>query len=181
MRFSLDMKKKSDERLRSLDPWSTIPPMLKDRRFFRNRTLLLCFVVLTAVAAGCADESSTASSAVFATTVIGEPVVQASETALKMSGYRLTERNDAKEKHESPSRVIHGERYGMSTAFGPAVVQIRIVVTPVEKGSRIQVDIIPPKGAYGTTAIPLNDYQYTLSQLLPGLAVKSKKVPSSWF
>lgn len=155
--------------------------MPQDRRSFRNRSLLLCFLVLTGVAAGCTDESSTASSAVFATNLIGESVVQASETALKMSGYRLTGRNDAKEEHESPSRVIRGERYGMSTAFGPAVVQIRIVVTPVEKGSHIQVDIIPPKGAYGSTAIPLNDYQYTLSQLLPGLAVKSKKVPSSWF
>lgn len=155
--------------------------MSQERQSFSSRSLLLCVVVLTGVAAGCTDQSSTASSAVFATTVIGEPVVQASETALKMSGYRLTERNDAKEQQESPSRVIRGERYGMSTAFGPAVVQIRVVVTPVEKGSHIQVDIIPPKGAYGSTTIPLNDYQYTLSQLLPGLSVKSKKVPSSWF
>jgi hypothetical protein len=151
------------------------------RRPLQRRNLLLCLAVLTGVAGGCADESSTASSAVFATGVIGEPVVQATETALKISGYRLTESRDAKEKLESPRRAIHGERYGMSSAFGPAIVQIRIVVTPVEKGSQIQVEVIPPKGAYGTTAIPLHDYQYALSQLLPDLAVKSKKVPSSWF
>lgn len=155
--------------------------MSLDRPSFLNRKLLLCIVVLTGVAAGCADEASTVSSAVFATHVIGDPVVQASETALKMSGYRMTETNDVKESDEPPGRVIRGERYGMSTAFGPAVVQIRIVVTPVEKGSHIHVDIIPPKGAYGTTALPLHDYQYALSQLLPGLAVKSKKVPGSWF
>jgi hypothetical protein len=148
---------------------------------FLHRGLLLGFIVFTDLAAGCTHESSTASSAVFATHVVGEPVVQATETALKVSGYRLTEKSDAKDTHESPRQAILGERYGMSTAFGPAIVHIRIVVTTVEQGSHIQVDVKAPKGAYGTTAIPLHDYQYALSQLLPDLAVKSKNVPSSWF
>jgi hypothetical protein len=152
-----------------------------DRPSFQHCSLLLGLVVLTALAAGCTRDSSTASSAVFTTHVIGEPVVQATETALKVSGYRLTGKSDAKDTHELPRHAIHGERYGMSTAFGPAIVQIKAVVTTVENGSHIQVDVIPPKGAYGTTAIPLHDYQYALSQLLPDLAVKSQNIPSSWF
>jgi len=68
----------------------------------------------------------------------------------------------------------------MVTALGPATVLIQIVVTPLEKGTEIQVDVIPPRGAYGSTALPLHDYQYALSQLLPDLSVKSRKVPKEW-
>jgi hypothetical protein len=143
--------------------------------------LLLGIAVVSGLAAGCTHESSTASSAVFATNVVGEPVVQAVETALKISGYRLAETNDAKEAHASSRQAVHGERYGMSTAFGPAIVHISVVVTPIETGTHIQVDVIPPKGAYGNSAIPLHDYHYALLQLLPDLAVKSKNTPSSWF
>jgi hypothetical protein len=152
-----------------------------DRLSLPHWSLLLGIIVVSGFVAGCSRESSAASSAVFATTVIGEPVVQAVETALKISGYRLTERTDVKETHESPRQAIHGERYGMSTAFGPGIVHINVVVTPVEKGSHIQVDVIPPNGAYGTSAIPLHDYHYALSQLLHDLAVKSTSTPSSWF
>jgi hypothetical protein len=150
-----------------------------DRLSLPHCHLLLGIIVISV--AGCGHESSTASSAVFATGAIGDPVVQAVETALKISGYRVTERHDVKDTHESPRQAVHGERYGMSTAFGPGIVHISVVVTPVETGSHIHVDVIPPKGAYGTSAIPLHDYQYTLSQLLHDLAVKSTNTPSSWF
>ena len=75
-------------------------------------------------------------------------------------------------------RAIDGERMGgMITAIGPAIVRIHIVLKSVEKGSEIQVDIIPPTGGYGSTAIILHDYQYALSLLLPDLSEKSRKVP----
>jgi hypothetical protein len=107
--------------------------------------------------------------------------VKAVETALKISGYRLNDNRSAKETDAAPGRAIHGERYGMSTAFGPAVVQIHVVITPLERGSQIHVDVIPPRGAYGNSALPLSDYQYALSQLLPDLTVKNTKVPKTWF
>jgi hypothetical protein len=103
------------------------------------------------------------------------------ETALKISGYRLNENDSAKETGNASGRAVHGERYGMSTAFGPAVVRIHIVVTPSEHGSHIRVDVVPPRGAYGNSALPLSDYQYALSQLLPNLTVKSTNVPKTWF
>ena len=95
--------------------------------------------------------------------------------ALKMIGFQVGEKNDTKDASEWP-RAIHGEKMGMVTAFGPATVHIQVVVTPLEKGSQIQVDIIPPRGAYGTTALPLQDFQYALSQLIPDLSVKSRRV-----
>jgi len=131
------------------------------------------------VAAGCFDGSSKISSAVFTTTSSGDAVAQATKDALKMVGYNVGEKTDSKGAAEG-SRTIHGERAGMVTAMGPAVLHIQIVVTPSEKGAEIQVDVIPPSGAYGTTAIPLHDYQYALSQLLPDLTVKRKTIPKEW-
>jgi hypothetical protein len=146
-----------------------------------SRLLVGCLVILTSVTSGCGDESRRISSAVLSTNVAMEPVVMAVETALKISGYRLNEHRGGKETGDTPGRDIHGERYGMSTAFGPALVRIHIVVTPLEKGSQIRVEVIPPRGAYGNSALPLSDYQYALSQVLPDLTVKSTKVPDTWF
>ena len=129
---------------------------------------------------GCRDKSS---SAVFATHGEGEPVVQATKNALGMIGYRVNENPDTKDikNIDGRPRAIFGERMGMVTAIGPAMVLIRIVVTPLEKGSQIEVDVIPPTGAYGTAVIPLHDYQYALSQIIPDLTVKSKRVPYEFF
>lgn len=138
-----------------------------------------CFLafLLMGLTSGCFDSSSKISSAVFATKTSDEPVVQAAMNALKMIGYLVGERPDP-ENASKGLRAIDGERVGgMVTTSGPGIVRIHIVVKSVEKGSEIQVHIIPPRGAYGSTAIPLNDYQYALSQLLPDLSVKSKKVP----
>jgi hypothetical protein len=137
--------------------------------------LLLNFVLLMSFTTGCYDQSSKISSGVFATKNSGEPVIQATKDALKMIGYQVGEKTDPKDASEGP-RAIHGEKIGgMVTAFGPATVQIEIVVMPLERGSQIQVDVIPPRGAYGSTSILLHDYQYALSQLMPDLSVKSKK------
>ena len=155
--------------------------MPKTRCDIVNSTLLSCLILLTSVSIGCADESRRISSAVLSTTLSGDSVVKAVETALKISGYRLNDNRSAKETDAAPGLAIHGERYGMSTAFGPAVVQIHVVITPLEKGSQIHVDVIPPRGAYGNSALPLSDYQYALSQLLPDLTVKNTKVPKTWF
>ena len=155
--------------------------MPKTRCDIANSILLGCLIILTSVTIGCADESRRVSSAVLSTTLSGESVVKAVETALKISGYRLNDNRSAKATDDAPGRAVQGERYGMSTAFGPAVVQIYVVVTPLEKGSQIRVDVIPPRGAYGNSALPLSDYEYALSQLIPDLTVKSTKVPKTWF
>jgi len=140
--------------------------------------LLLSFLLLMGLTSGC-DESRKISSAVLATQTSGEPVVQATKDALKIIGYQVVEKNDTRNTGEWP-RAIHAERMGMVTAFGPATVHIQVVVTPLAKGSQIQVDVIPPKGAYGSTALPLHDFQYALSQLIPDLSLKSRKVPKEW-
>jgi hypothetical protein len=140
--------------------------------------LLLSLVLLISSIQGCSD-SNRISSAVFATKTSGDPVVEATKNALKMIGYLVGEKTDAQEATKG-SRVIGGERMGMVTAIGPAKVHIHIVVSSLEKGSEIQVDIIPPTGAYGSTALILHDYQFALSQLLPDLTVKSTKVPKEW-
>ena len=153
---------------------------LQPRAFMlAKRGLLLSLAVLMGPISGCFDASSKTSSAVFTTKSSGDPVVQATKDALKMIGYKVGEKTDTKDAREGP-RTIHGERVGMVTAVGPALVHIQIVVTPLEKGSEIQVDVIPPRGAYGTTAIPLHDYHYALSQLLPDLGMKSKTIPKEW-
>ena len=103
---------------------------------------------------------------------------EATKTALKMIGYLVGEKTDTKEATKG-SLAIDGERMGgMITAIGPRKVHIHIVISSVEKGSEIQVEIVPPTGGYGSTALILRDYQYALSQLLPDLSVKSKKVPT---
>ena len=155
--------------------------MLDKPRDIDYGSMVLGLVLLTGLTTGCVGESSKTSSAVFFTNEIGEPVVQATQTALKVSGYRVTATSDTKDPNGSPLRAIHGERFGMVNAFGPRIVHVRIVVTPLEKGSQIEVEVIPPSGAYGTTAIPLHDYHYALSQLLPDLVLKSKNVPKAWF
>ncbi len=141
--------------------------------------ILVGLVVLVGVTSGCFDASNKISSAVFTTKLSGDPVAQATKDALKMIGYKVGEKADTKGAAEG-SRTIHGERVGMVTAIGPSVVHIQIVVTPSDQGAEIQVDVIPPRGAYGTTAIPLHDYEYALSQLLPDLSVKSKTIPREW-
>jgi hypothetical protein len=142
--------------------------------------MFVSLVVLMGLTPACSDSSSKISNAVFGTKSSGEPVVEATKNALKMIGYQVGQKDDPREANEG-SRAIHGEKVGgMVTAFGPATVHIEVVVMPLEKGSQIQVDILPPRGAYGSTALILHDYQYALSQLLPDLSVKSRKVPREW-
>ena len=136
-------------------------------------------VLVMGLTSGCFDASNKISSAVFTTKTSGDPVAQAAKDALKTMGYQVGEKADTKGAAEG-SRTIHGERAGMVTAIGPAMVHIQIVVTPSERGTEIHVDVIPPRGAYGTTAIPLHDYEYALSQLLPDLSVKSRTIPKEW-
>ena len=155
--------------------------MLEKSRHIECGRLVLGLVLLTSLANGCTGESSKTSSAVFFTSTIGEPVVQATQTALKLSGYRVTATADTSDPGGPLQRAIRGERFGMVNAFGPRLVHIRILVTPLEKGSQIEVEVIPPSGAYGSSAIPLHDYQYALLQVLPDLVVKSKQVPKEWF
>lgn len=141
--------------------------------------LLLGFALLLGIATGC-DNSGKISRAVLETNSSSETVVEASKTALKMIGYEVGESTEQRDTREG-SRTINGERLGMVTAIGPAKVRINIVVTPLEKGSEITVDVIPPRGGYGTTALPLHDYQYALSQVIPDLSQKSKQVPKAFF
>src|SRR5262249_51976803 len=140
-----------------------------------NGALFLSFVLIMGLTSGC-SESSKISSAVFTTGTSGEPVIEAIKDALKMIGYADVEKTDTRDA-SGWQRAIEGQRMGMVTAFGPAMVRIQVVVTLLEKGYQIQVDVIPPRGAYGSTALPLHDYQYALSQLIPDLSVKSRKVP----
>jgi hypothetical protein len=151
--------------------------MPKKQRYIEISGLLLSLFLLMGLTTGCRDKSS---SAVFATNRVGEPVVEATKNALSMIGYRVNENTETKDTNESP-RGIHGERLGMVSGIGPARLRIRIVVTPLEKGSQIEVDVIPPTGAYGSTVLPLHDYQYALSQVIPDLTVKSKRVPYEFF
>ncbi|HKY73196.1 MAG TPA: hypothetical protein VJL88_14855 [Nitrospira sp.] len=144
-----------------------------------NGRPLVGLVLFLGIATGC-DNSDKISSAVLETKSSGETVVEATETALKMIGYQVGERTEQKNTSEG-SRTIDGERMGMVTAIGPAKVHIKIVVTSSNKGSEIKVDVIPPRGAYGSTTLPLHDYQYALSQVIPDLSLKSKKVPKEFF
>lgn len=155
--------------------------MLENPRDIHSGSLVLGLVLFMGLTTGCVGESSKTSSAVFYTSANGEPVIEATQTALKLSGYRVTATGNTKDPSGSLHQAIRGERFGMVNAFGPRLVHIRIVVTPLEKGSQIEVEVIPPSGAYGTSAIPLHDYQYALSQVLPDLVVKSKQVPKAWF
>jgi hypothetical protein len=140
---------------------------------------LLGLVLFIGLATGC-DNSDKVSSAVLETKSSGETVVEATKTALKMIGYQVGERTDKKDTSEG-SRTIDAERMGLVTAIGPAKVHIKIVITSLEKGSEIKVDVIPPRGAYGSTALPLHDYQFALSQVIPDLSLKSKRVPKEFF
>ena len=141
--------------------------------------LLFSLALLIGLTQGCSD-SSKMSSAVFATKSSGEPAVEATKNALKMNGYLVGEKTETKAAPKG-SRAIEGERMGgMVTAIGPRKVHIHIVVSSVEKGSEIQVEIVPPTGGYGSSALILHDYQYALSLLLPDLSVKSNKVPTAW-
>jgi hypothetical protein len=141
--------------------------------------LLFGLVLFLGIAAGC-DNSEKISSAPLETKTSGETVVEAAKTALKMIGYQVGERPEQKDTSEG-SLIIDGERMGMVTGVGPAKVHIKIVVTSLEKRSEIKVDVIPARGAYGSTALPLHDYQYALSQVIPDLSLKSKKVPKEFF
>src|SRR6476659_1900159 len=141
--------------------------------------LLVSLVLLIGLTQGCSN-SNKISSAVFATKTSSERAVDATKQAIKMIGYLVGEKTDTKEAAKG-SRAIEGERISMVTAIGPAKVHIHIVISSLEKGSEIQVEIVPPTGAYGSTALILHDYQYALSQLLPDLSVKSRKVPKEWF
>ena len=140
---------------------------------------LLLGCVLFIGAAGC-DNSGKISTAVLETKSSGESVVEATKNALKMIGYHAGESTEPKNSSDG-SRTIIGERLGMVTAIGPAKVHIKIVVTSLENGSEINIDVIPPKGAYGSTALPLHDYQYALSQLIPDVSVKRQTVPKEFF
>jgi len=141
--------------------------------------LLVSLVLLIGLTQGCSNSNKIAS-AVFATKTSSELAVEATKQAIKMIGYLVGEKTDTKEAAKG-SWAIEGERISMVTAIGPAKVHIHIVISSLEKGSEIQVEIVPPTGAYGSTALILHDYQYALSQLLPDLSVKSKKVPKEWF
>ena len=139
--------------------------------------LFVSLVLLIGLTQGCSD--SKISRAVFATKSSGEPAVEATKNALKMNGYLVGEKTETKAAPQG-SRAIEGERMGgMVTAIGPRKVHIHIVVSSVEKGSEIQVEIVAPTGGYGSTALILHDYQYALSLLLPDLSVKSNKVPTA--
>ena len=129
------------------------------------------------IGTGC-DKSDKISSAVLETHAAGEPVIESAKTALKMIGYDI---GPTTEQPDGRSRTVYGERIGTVTAIGPAKVRINIVVTSTEKGSEIKVDVAPPRGAYGSTELPLHDYQYALSQVIPDLTVKSKTVPRTFF
>ena len=158
-------------------PLSTVWPSLDF--IMEKGGLLVSLVLLIGLAQGCSD-SSKISSAVFATKSSGKPAVEATKLAVKMIGYIVGEKPDTKEAAKG-SLAIDGERMGgMITVIGPRKVHIHIVISSVEKGSEIQVEIVPPTGAYGSTALILRDYQYALSQLLPDLSVKSKKLPMEW-
>jgi hypothetical protein len=150
-------------------------------RFLINNEfgLLLSIALFMGVASGC-DNSDKISSAVLETKSSGEGIIEATKNALKMIGYQVGESTETKDT-SAGSRTITGERLGMVTAIGPAKVHIKIVVKSLEKGSEIKVEVIPPKGAYGSTALPLHDYQYALSQLIPDVSVKRQTVPKEFF
>jgi hypothetical protein len=141
---------------------------------------LLALFCSWGLAPGCFDNSTKISNAVFATQTSGEPVVQAATNALKVLGHQVGQKADP-EAASKGLRIIDGEKMGgMVTALGPAVVRIHVEVNSLENKSEIQVHIIPPRGAYGSTSLILHDYQFALSQLLPDLSVKSRKVPKEW-
>ena len=143
-----------------------------------NSALFLALALVVCLTSGCSDNSS---NAIFATKTTGEPVIQAATNAVKVIGYHVGEKTDSETARQGLRAIDAEKTGGLVSALGPATVRIHIVVKSLEKESEIQVDIIPPRGAYGSTSLILHDYQFALSQILPDLSVKSRKVPREWF
>jgi hypothetical protein len=119
---------------------------------------ILLLIVCCMLSMGCADPTT----GTFQTVINAEDTLAAAKTTLKLIGFDV-QTNSEKEG------TIYGNKYAMATWYGPAQVQINIAVKAIGTGSQMQVEVLPPWGAYGTTNIPFDDYAYALKLLIPEL------------
>lgn len=122
------------------------------------------FLLMTSLI-GCADATKGA----FETSVGPEKASQLASEALKAVGFQV-------KAEQASGDTISGEKYALARWSGPALTEMKVTVKPMERGARVDVEIIPPAAAYGSAQIPLDDYVYALRLLVPDLtAVNSKK------
>lgn len=115
--------------------------------------------------AGCAD----ATKGTFVTSVSAEKASQLASEALKAVGFQV-------KAEPASGGIVSGEKYAMARWSGMAITEMKVVVKPLERGARVEVEVVPPSAAYGSAQIPLDDYVYALRLLMPDLtAVNSKK------
>ena len=138
-----------------------------------NRPVLWITGLLLLSLAACTDESTRASRGTFASRLPAEQVFEATKTALKLVGFSVSPDSQQDEN----SMMVTGQKNAMATWAGPAPVYINVTVTPLQQGAEISVQVIPPPRAYGSSGLPLHDYQYALSLVIPDLTVKSVEVP----
>lgn len=130
-------------------------------RVFKAIAALLVVISST----GCADATKGA----FETSVGPEKATQLASEALKAVGFQV-------KTEQGSGGTISGEKYALARWSGPALTAMKIRVKPMERGARVDVEVIPPSGAYGSAQVPLDDYVYALRLLVPDLtAVNSKK------
>ena len=125
-----------------------------------SATVVLAFLV--AWLAGCADEVK----GTYQTNVDAEKALQSAGQAMKGIGFNV-------KVSDSKARVVVGEKNAMARWSGPASTQLKVAVNSADSGSRIDIALIPPSGAYGSARIPFNDYVYALRLLVPDLEKQS--------
>lgn len=117
---------------------------------------------MVAALAGCADEVK----GTFQTKLPAEQVLESAGQAMKGIGFGVR-------VSDSKGRVVVGEKYAMARWSGPALTQLKVAVNSADSGSRVDIALIPPSGAYGSTQIPFDDYVFALRLLVPDLAKES--------
>jgi hypothetical protein len=117
---------------------------------------------MLAALAGCADEVK----GTFQTKLAAEMALQSAGQAMKGIGFNI-------KVNDSNARLVVGEKYAMARWSGPALTQLKVAVNSADSGSRIDIALIPPSGAYGSARIPFNDYVFALRLLVPDLEKES--------
>jgi hypothetical protein len=125
-----------------------------------SATVVVAF--LAAWLAGCADEVK----GTFQTKLPAEKVLEFAGQAMTGIGFSV-------KVSDSKGRMVVGEKNAMARWSGPALTQLKVAVNSTDSGSRVDVALIPPSGAYGSAQIPFKDYVYALRLLVPDLAKES--------
>jgi len=124
----------------------------------------LCVLAVTTGLAGCADTTS----GTFRTKSGYEETFKSAVEALNSVGFSV-------QSSDVSTGVLSGEKTALVRWYGRTTTSVRINVTVkrAEARAELEIVVVPPEFAYGSTKLIFDDYVYALRSKVDGLVMVS--------